>query len=161
MAWCGMKFLVNSYQNKIIVKPCPQNLIPRTPSPNPNQVQLSSNTQLRPRGLRLTLKSCRPPPPPTNPITFKHEGGVSQQNPKTKTYSEWLSVKKKSGGPREEGHRAVRHVQWAHHQSYLLHHYQNASIKARQIQCRKDQMQVSHVEKNIVKQSSPVPISNL
>ena len=32
----------------------------------------------------------------------------------------------------------------------LLHHYQNASIQGRQIQCRKDQMQVSHVEKKIL-----------
>ena len=36
---------------------------------------------------------------------------------------------------------------------------QNASIQGRQIQCRKDQMQVSHVEKNMVEQSSTVPNS--
>ena len=41
----------------------------------------------------------------------------------------------------------------------LLHHYQNASIQGRQIQCRKDQMQVSHVNKNMVEQSSTVPFS--
>ena len=33
---------------------------------------------------------------------------------------------------------------------YLLHHYQNANIQGGQILCRKDQMQVSHVEKNMV-----------
>ena len=64
-----------------------------------------------------------------------------------------------SGGQQEEGHGVVHHVQWDHHQSYLLHHYQNASIQGRQIQCRKDQMQVSHVEKNMVEQSSTVPKS--
>ena len=45
------------------------------------------------------------------------------------------------------------------HQPYLLHHYQNARIKGTQSQCRKDQMQVSHVEKNMVEQSSTVPNS--
>ena len=39
------------------------------------------------------------------------------------------------------------------------HDYQNASIQGRQIQCSKDQMQVSHVEKNMVEQSSTVPNS--
>ena len=33
-----------------------------------------------------------------------------------------------SGGQREEGHWVVQHVQGEHHQTYLLHHYQNASI---------------------------------
>ena len=66
---------------------------------------------------------------------------------------------KNSGGQREEGHGIVHHVQCEHHQSYLLHHYRNASIQGRQIQCRKDQMQVSHVEKNMVEQSSTVPNS--
>ena len=37
--------------------------------------------------------------------------------------------------------------------------HQNASIQGRQIQCGKDQMQVSHVEKNMVEQSSTVPNS--
>ena len=36
----------------------------------------------------------------------------------------------------------------------LLHHYQNASFQGGQIQCRKDQMQVSHVEKNMVEQNN-------
>ena len=44
------------------------------------------------------------------------------------------------GGHREEGHGVVHHVQGEHHQTYLLHHYQNASIQGRQIQCRMDQM---------------------
>ena len=46
--------------------------------------------------LRLTLKFCRPPAPPT---TFKHEGWVQQNNSKSKKVSEWspylsVSVKK-------------------------------------------------------------------
>ena len=45
------------------------------------------------------------------------------------------------------------------HQSYLLHQYQTASIQDRQIQCRKDQKQVSHDEKNMVEKSSTVPNS--
>ena len=47
-----------------------------------------------------------------------------------------------SGGQREVGHGVVHHVQWEHHQSYLVHPYQNASIQGRQIQCRKNQMQI-------------------
>ena len=34
----------------------------------------------------------------------------------------------------------------------IINHYQNASIQGIQIQCRKDQMHVSHVEKNNVEQ---------
>ena len=68
-------------------------------------------------------------------------------------------AKKILGGQQEEGHGVVHHVQLEHHQSYLLHHYQNASIQGRQIQCRTDQMQVSHVQKNMVEQSSTVPDS--
>ena len=45
-----------------------------------------------------------------------------------------------SGGQQEEGHGVVYHVQLEHYQSFLLHHYQNASIQGRQIQCRKDQV---------------------
>ena len=65
------------------------------------------------------------------------------------------------GGQQEEGQGIDHHIQYEHHQSYLLHHYQNASIQGRQIQCRKDQMHVSHVDKNMVEQSSTVPIRNL
>ena len=64
-------------------------------------------------------------------------------------------AKKNLGGQRQEGHGVVHLV----HQSYLLHHYQNASIQGRQSYCREDQMQVSHVEKNMVEQSSTVPNS--
>ena len=38
-----------------------------------------------------------------------------------------LSVKKNLGGQREEGHGVVHHIQREHHQSYLMHHYQNAN----------------------------------
>ena len=63
-------------------------------------------------------------------------------------------AKQISGGQREAGHGVVHHVQEEHHQTYLLHHYQNASI---QIQCMKDQMQFSHVDKDMVEQSTTVP----
>ena len=49
-------------------------------------------------------------------------------------------AKQISGGQREEGHGVVHHVQGEHHQTYLLDHYQNASIQGRQIQCRMDQL---------------------
>ena len=52
---------------------------------------------------------------------------------------------------------AVHHVQGEHHQTYLLHHYQNASIQGRQIQCRIYQLQVSHVDKEMVEQSHTNP----
>ena len=45
-----------------------------------------------------------------------------------------------SGGQREEGNEVEHHVQGEHHQTYLLHHNQNASILDRQIQCKMDQM---------------------
>ena len=66
---------------------------------------------------------------------------------------------KNPGGQREEGHGLVNHVQREHNHFYLLRHYQNASIQVRQIQCRKDYMQVSHLDKNMVEQSSTVPQS--
>ena len=71
--------VVASEQMRFLVKlssPGPKPLSPKPKNP-------------KPRGLGLTLKSCRPPPTTTHPITFKHEGGVPQQNPKSKTYSEW------------------------------------------------------------------------
>ena len=39
-------------------------------------------------------------------------------------------AKQISGGQQEEGHGVVHQVQGEHHQSYLLHHYQNASIQS-------------------------------
>ena len=53
-------------------------------------------------------------------------------------------AKQISGGQQEEGFGVVHQVQEEHHQTYLLHHYQNATIQDRQIQCRKDQTQVSY-----------------
>ena len=38
----------------------------------------------------------------------------------------YLSVKKNSGGPQEEGRGVVHHLQQEHHQSDLMHHFQNA-----------------------------------
>ena len=55
-----------------------------------------------------------------------------------------------SEGHRQKGHGVVYHLQQEHHQSYLKHHFQNASIQGRQIQCNKDQMQVSYKETNMV-----------
>ena len=70
-------------------------------------------------------------------------------------------AKRISGGQREEGHRVVHHVEEGHHQIYLLCHYQNAIIQGRQIEYRKDQMQVFHVDKDMVKQSNTSPLVNL
>ena len=67
---------------------------------------------------------------------------------------EWSSL---LGGQQEERLGEVHHVQGEHHQSYLLHHYQNASILDRQIQCMKFQLQVSHVKKGMVEQSHTTP----
>ena len=91
-------------------------------------------------------------------LTVLSSPGPKPQTQKPKTKGPWADTKI-SGVQREEGHGVVHHVQWEHHQSYLLHHYRNASIQGRQIQCRKDQMKVCHVEKNMVEQSSTVPNS--
>ena len=69
--------------------PGPKPSFPKPPRPNPNQVQPSSKPKLVSSGLGLTLKSCRPPPPPT---TFKHLGGVPQKVSKSKKVSEWSSL---------------------------------------------------------------------
>ena len=59
--------------NSTIVKPYPQTLSPKNPlRPNPNQVPIRPKT-----------KRDHPP------ITFKHEGGVPQQNSKSKNIYEW------------------------------------------------------------------------
>ena len=50
-----------------------------------------------------------------------------------------------SGEQQAEGHGVVHHDQGEHHQTYLLHHYQNASIQGKQNHCRKDQVQFTHV----------------
>ena len=44
------------------------------------------------------------------------------------------TANKNSGEQQEEGHVVFHHVQGEHHQTYLLHHYQNASIQNTQIQ---------------------------
>ena len=38
-------------------------------------------------------------------------------------------AKQLSGGQRKEGHGVVHHALGEHHQTNLLHHYQNASIQ--------------------------------
>ena len=38
-----------------------------------------------------------------------------------------------------------------------MHHYQNASIQEKQIECKKDKIHVSYKEINMVEQSSTVP----
>ena len=48
-----------------------------------------------------------------------------------------LAQPQDSGGQREEGHGVVHHVLGEHHQTCLLHHYQNASIQDKQIHCRR------------------------
>ena len=76
---------------KIIVKPWPQALAPSPKTFSPKNA----------------VGHHHPP------ITSNHEGGVPQQNPKSKTYSEWspLLVRQSSGGQQEEGHKVVHHVQ--------------------------------------------------
>ena len=68
----------------------------------------------KPRGLGLTIKSHRPPPP-HHPITFKHDGGVPQKNSMSKKGSEWspllVQQKNRGGGQQEQGHGVVYHVQ--------------------------------------------------
>ena len=66
-------------------------------------------------------------------------------------------AKQISGGQREEGHGVVHHVQGEHHQTYLLHHYKNASIQDIQIPFMKDQIHFSHVDQDMVEQSNTVP----
>ena len=68
-------------------------------------------------------------------------------------------AKQISGGQQEEGHREVHHVQGEYHQTFFLHHYQNASIQGIKIQCRMDQLYVSHVDKDTVEQSHTTPKS--
>ena len=56
-----------------------------------------------------------------------------------------------SGGQQEKGHGVVHHVQGEQHQSYLLQHYQKASIQDRQIGwTRMDQMLIPHLGKDTV-----------
>ena len=46
-------------------------------------------------------------------------------------------IKLSSPGTKPLSPKPKNHVQWEHHQSYMLHHNQNASIQCRQIQCRR------------------------
>ena len=69
-------------------------------------------------------------------ITFNHEGGNPQQNPKSKNLLEWspLYAKQISGGKQEKGHGVVHHVQEEHLHSNLLHQlskWHNGSIHDR------------------------------
>ena len=57
--------------------------------------------------------------------------------------------KKIPAGQHEEVHGVAHHGQEEHYQPYLLRHYQNASIQDKLIQYRKDQMQVSNVDKDM------------
>ena len=135
-------------------------LVQKPPMPNPNQVPISSKTQIFPRGLGWGWQQnpVGHPWPTHHPITFKHEERINNKTQRLRTSyrmapftcpTKWIS-----DGQWEEGHGVVHHVQWKHHQSYLLHHYQNASIQVRQILCRKDQMLVSYVDKDMVEQSN-------
>ena len=48
------------------------------------------------------------------------------------------------GGKQEEGHGVVHQVQEEHHQTYLLHYYQNANIQDRQIKVSHDMVEQFH-----------------
>ena len=96
-----------------------------------------------------------PVPKPLGPTPTKSQYDLKPKG--TRADTKMLQTKQISGGQREEGHGVVYHVQGEHHQTYLLHHYQNARLQYRQIKCRVDQMQVSHVEKNMVELSHTIP----
>ena len=70
-----IQMYIHTYILFEIVKPWPQTLSPKPLVLKP-----------KPKGLGLTLKSYGSP---QQPITFKHIGGVQQQNQKSKTYSKW------------------------------------------------------------------------
>ena len=70
-----------------------------------------------------------------------------------------LVCQKKSLRHEKEEHGIAQHLQQEHNQSYLMHHYQKASIQGRQIQCRKDQIHIFNKDMNMVEQSSTVPSS--
>ena len=72
----------------------------------------------------LSLKSYGPPTPTFQPKLLSMKEGSHK---KTQNSTPYLSAQTFLGGQQEEG-RVVHHVQREHHQSYLLHHYQNASI---------------------------------
>ena len=80
----------------------------------------------------------------------------SSENKKVSEWSPYLSIKK-------DFRWTVRGRTWRsslqeHHQSYLMHHYQNASIQGRQIQCSiKDKLHISFKDMKMVEQSSTVP----
>ena len=59
-----MDINLNLNQLTVIANPCPKPLVPQPPKPNANPVQPNSKPELVPRGLGLTLKSCRPLPSP-------------------------------------------------------------------------------------------------
>ena len=83
-----------------------------------------------------------------------------------------IKIQVNPGGQQEEGHGVVHHVQWEHHQSYLLHHvlhhYQNVSTCCKTC-CTIIKMSASRADKfsakrtkcrsPIVEQSSIVPYS--
>ena len=71
----------------------------------------------KPRGLGLTLNCSRP-----SPITFKHEGGVPQQNSNSKNILEWSPVlvqqkKIQLDSKRKDIGRVVQHIQGEHQQT--------------------------------------------
>ena len=67
---------------KLLSSPVSKPLVPQPPTQFKNPIS--------PKGLGLTLKSCRPPTTNNHhPITFKHEGEVPHKNPKSKTDLEW------------------------------------------------------------------------
>ena len=116
---------MTSYCQALVPNPKPSS--PQSPQTHPNLVQPSSKPKLTQRGLGLTLKSCRPPTHHHQPpITFKHEGGVSQKSSESKNGPEWsnqlVRQKKIEGGQREGGHGVVHHLQQEYHQPYLMHH---------------------------------------
>ena len=115
--------------------------------------------------MKQSLLSSHGPKPlgskPQLALTQKSRVGVlqkSSESNKVLNGSPNVSVKKISVGQQEEAHGEVHHLQQEHCQSYSMHHYQNARIQGRQMQCKKDQMHVSKKDTPIVEQSNTVPI---
>ena len=137
-------FLLKGHSTLKIVKPWPQTLSLKTKTKGP-----WADTRI--------LWATHPTPP----ITFKHEGGVPQQNPKSKTYSKWsplLVCQEKKLRWTARG-RTWRSPTCSVRASSILlvAPLSKSSIQGRLIQYRKDQIQVYHVDKNMVEQSSTVP----
>ena len=90
------------------------------------QAKSQSVRGIWPLGCHVNLIDHPQLPPihhPTHATTFKHEGGLLQENLKIESYSEWsplLAQQKNPGGQQEEEHGVVHHVQEEHYHRKVL-----------------------------------------